>query len=71
VHRTVFSKAFHIALLITNTDAGLQRALFSWRNGVIVRRAFHIIGNEEDKNPSAAPVAAATIGDAENEKPCP
>ena len=71
VHRTVFYNAFHIALLITNTDAGLQRALFAWRNGVIVQRAFHIIGNEEDQNPTVAPLAAATIGDAENEKPCP
>ena len=71
VHRTVFSKAFHIALLVTNTDAGMLRALFSWRNGVIAQRGFHIIGNEENQTPAAAPVAAATIGDTENEKPCP
>ena len=71
VHRTVFSKAFHIALLVTNTDAGLQRALFSWRNGVIVQRGFHIIGNEGDQNPTVAPLAAATIGEAENDKACP
>jgi hypothetical protein len=71
MHRTVFSKAFQIALLVTNTDAGLQRALFSWRNGVIVQRGFHMIGNEGEKDPAVAPVAAATIGDAENEKACP
>jgi proteasome lid subunit RPN8/RPN11 len=71
VHRTVFSKAFHIALLVTNTDAGLQRALFSWRNGVIVERGFHIIGNEGEQSPTVAPLATATIGDAENEKSCP
>jgi hypothetical protein len=71
VQRTVFSKAFHIALLVTNTDAGLQRALFSWRNGVIVQRGFHIIGNEEEKPLAVAPVAAATIGDAEHEENCP
>jgi hypothetical protein len=71
VHRTVFSKAFHIALLVTNTDAGLQHALFSWRNGVIVQRGFHILGNTGEQNPAVAPIAAATIGDAENEKACP
>jgi hypothetical protein len=71
VHRTVFSKAFHIALLVTNTDAGLQHALFSWRNGVIVQRGFHILGNEGEQNPAIAPVAAATIGGAEDEKACP
>lgn len=70
VHRTVFSKAYQIALLVTNTDAGLQHALFSWRNGVIVQRGFNIIGNEKDKNQAVAAVAA-TIGDAENDKPCP
>jgi hypothetical protein len=70
VHRTVFSRAFHIALLVTNTDAGLQHAMFSWRNGVIVQRGFHILGNEGEQNPAVAPVAAATIGDAENEKAC-
>jgi len=68
VHRTLFPRAFSLALLVTNTDAGLVHALFSWRNGVIVQRGFHIL----DAHPtsSAAPVAAATIGDNENEKPC-
>jgi len=70
VHRTVFPKAFHIALLVTNTDAGLQHALFSWRNGVIVQRGFHILGNTGEQNPAVAPVAPATIGDAQNEKAC-
>jgi hypothetical protein len=70
VHRTVFSKAYQIALLVTNTDAGLLHALFSWRNGVIVQRGFHILGNEGEQSPAVAPVAAATIGEAENEKPC-
>ena len=70
VHRTVFSKAFHIALLVTNTDAGLEHALFSWRNGVIVQRGFHILGSEGEQKPVAAPVVAAIIGDTENEKAC-
>jgi len=71
VQRTVFSKAFCVALLVTNTDAGLRRALFSWRNGVIVQRAFHIIGDQETQNPADAQPAVATIGDAEHENKCP
>lgn len=70
VQRTVFSRAFHIALLVTHTDAGLQHALFSWRDGAITQRGFHILGNETEKKPAVARVAAATIGDAENEKNC-
>jgi hypothetical protein len=69
VHRTVFSKAFQIALLVTNTDTGLQHALFCWRNGVIVQRGFNIIGNEKAQN-QALTTVVATIGDAENEQPC-
>jgi len=71
VMRTVFSKAFQIALLLTHTDAGLQHALFSWRNGVIAQRGFHILGTDGEPTPAVAPVAAATIGDAEHEKSCP
>jgi hypothetical protein len=70
VHRTVFSKAFQIALLVTTTDAGLQRALFSWRNGIIVQRGFHIMGNKGGLNPAVTPVTAATIGDKDDEKAC-
>src|SRR5262249_15967460 len=67
VQRAVFHRAFHIALLVTNTDAGLQHALFSWRNGMIQQRGFHILGLTSQPNPAAAPLVAA-IGDNENEK---
>ncbi len=71
VQRAVFSKAFHIALLVTQTDAGMRHALFGWRDGVIVQRGFHIIGNDPAQPAAATPLAVATIGDPENEKPCP
>jgi hypothetical protein len=70
VHRTLFPKAYCIALLVTNTDAGLLRAVFSWRHGVVAQRGFHILDGRQPSQPAAAPVAAATIGDNENEKPC-
>jgi len=70
VHRTLFSKAFSIALLITNTDAGLVPALFSWRNGIIVQRGFNMLGQSQVIHPTTTAVAVATIGDNENEKLC-
>lgn len=70
VHRTLFPRAYSIALLVTNTDAGLLHALFSWRNGLIVQRGFHILDGYQPLCPSAAQAAAVTIGDEENEKPC-
>jgi len=73
VQRTVFSRANSVALLVTNTDAGLQHAAFAWRNGVIEQRGFHIIQNQNSPHPATAPaeVTAATIGEPEHEKNCP
>jgi proteasome lid subunit RPN8/RPN11 len=70
VHRTLFPKAYCIALLVTNTDAGLLHTLFSWRNGLIVQRGFHILDGHQTPCPAGGQAAAATIGDKENEKPC-
>lgn len=70
VHRALFPKAHSIALLVTNTDAGLLHAVFSWRNGLIVQRGFHILDADQPPPPAATPAAVATIGDHENEKPC-
>ena len=44
LHRTVFSKAWHVALLANNADAGLEFALYGWRSGVVQRRAFNTLG---------------------------
>ena len=73
VQRTVFSRASSVALLVTDTDAGLQHAAFSWRNGVIVERGFHIIQNRNSPQPAAAatPATTAIIGELEYEKDCP
>ncbi|PWU21221.1 MAG: hypothetical protein C5B50_02220 [Verrucomicrobia bacterium] len=70
VHRTVFPKAFQVALLITSTDAGLRHAMFSWRNGLIVQRGFHILATNGELNPALVPDATATIGDDQDEKAC-
>jgi hypothetical protein len=43
LHRAVFPLAHSIALVVTNTDAGLRHALFGWRHGMIVQRGFHVL----------------------------
>ena len=73
VQRTVFSQAYSVALLVTNTDAGLHHAAFSWRNGIIEQRGFHIINHHHKLLPADATPAAmpALIGEPEYEKHCP
>ncbi len=44
LHRTVFARGNHVALLANNADAGLGFALFGWCGGTVQRRAFHILG---------------------------
>jgi len=53
LHRTVFPKAWHIALLANNADAGLEFALFGWRGGVVQRRGFNILGAPRKTSESA------------------
>lgn len=43
LHRTVFPRAYTIALVVTDSGAGHPVcALFGWRGGVLVRRGFYI-----------------------------
>lgn len=44
LHRAVFPKAWQVALLANNADAGLEFALYGWRRGLIRRRGFVIHG---------------------------
>jgi hypothetical protein len=44
LHRTIFPRAYSIALLITDSpDSGMSWAAFGWRGGMIVGRAFHLV----------------------------
>jgi proteasome lid subunit RPN8/RPN11 len=43
LHRTMFPRAFTLALLITHTFAGCVPALFGWRQGQIATRGFHVL----------------------------
>ena len=45
LHRAVFAKAWQVALLCNNADAGLEFALFGWRHGLVQRRGFTLLGD--------------------------
>ena len=66
LHESVFSKAFHIALVATNTDDGKKHALFGWREGMVRQRGFHIL---KTSRPLTA-VAAAPNEENPNATPC-
>ncbi|MCX6901640.1 MAG: Mov34/MPN/PAD-1 family protein [Verrucomicrobia bacterium] len=42
-HRTVFPKAFHVALVATNADSGIQFALFGWNRAILEQRKFNVL----------------------------
>lgn len=71
LHRTVFPKAFHVALLANNADAGLEFSLFGWRRGMVQHRGFHITDNSpaaKKDNPSDS--QEDPTGGKENTTPC-
>jgi proteasome lid subunit RPN8/RPN11 len=48
LHRTVFPRAFMPALVASDTAFGeVEFAMFGWRDGLIGRRGFHVIGGAD------------------------
>lgn len=45
LHRTVFSRAYTVALVMTNAISGVSPALFGWRSGLIQPRAFRLLAD--------------------------
>jgi proteasome lid subunit RPN8/RPN11 len=44
LHRTCFSRAFHTAMLISDSAAsGLSVSFFGWRQGLVAARGFHVL----------------------------
>lgn len=44
LHRTVFSRAYCVALVVSEAFDGLRHGLFGWRGGLIEARGFHRTG---------------------------
>ena len=71
LHRAVFPKAWQIALLANNADAGLEFALYGWRGGVVHRRGFNILGARRGTGESASQFLRETsTGDIDHATPC-
>ena len=45
LHRTVFSRGYTVALVMTNALAGVTPAMFGWRSGLIQPRAFRLLAD--------------------------
>jgi hypothetical protein len=59
LHRAVFPRGNHVALLANNADAGLGFALFGWRGGTVQRRGFRVLDARRDRT-AAAPTLSTT-----------
>jgi JAB domain-containing protein similar to deubiquitination enzymes len=46
LHRTIFPSAFSLALVVTNSIAGLDATLFGWRGGVLEKRGFRLVAGD-------------------------
>ena len=56
LHESVFAKAFHAALVVTNTFDGQQHALFGWRQGMVRQRGFYILNPDRPWQPVDATI---------------
>ncbi len=44
LHRTVFPRAYHVALVVAESPCGgLEHSLFGWRGGVVAARGYHLL----------------------------
>jgi proteasome lid subunit RPN8/RPN11 len=64
VQRTVFPRAYHLGLLLSNRPAGIIPALFGWRFGSVVARSFHLL-HAPGPPPSRELAATPSIGGSE------
>ncbi len=61
VQRTVFPRASHLGLLLSDRRGGIIPALFGWKRGTVASRAFHLLGSP-DLAPARDLQSTATIG---------
>jgi hypothetical protein len=51
LHRSVFPRAYSVALLLTDSPRwGLSWTLFGWRGGMVAQRGFHVVNVPMPKN---------------------
>lgn len=60
LHRTIFHRAFQVALLMSVRPEGVVPAMFGWRRGIIAHQALHVLGGR--KRPARRAVTANVGG---------
>lgn len=65
LHRTIFPRAFTVALVATDSALGdVQFAMFGWKRGVLTKRAYNVIGgNSRSQIRSAVDPEMSTEGE--------
>lgn len=58
LHRTVFCRAYSVALVVTESETGEQHTLYGWRNGQVEQRAFYVL----DAIPAERPLRGGEEG---------
>ena len=70
LHRAVFPKAYHIALLANLADAGLDFSLYGWRHGVVRRRGFNVLGATERLREKTKFSTQTSTGETDHDSSC-
>jgi proteasome lid subunit RPN8/RPN11 len=70
LHRSIFPRAFCVALLVTVTADGLRYAMFGWRDAELVQRGFDLLPGRDPSRFLPLSQTNATIGKAFDEKSC-
>ena len=68
-HRICHLNPGHIAMLVTNSFAGMKVTMYGWDRAIIVQRGFHIIKSDAG-GPLPAVASASIIGADTHETPC-
>lgn len=69
LHRTVFFRAYTIALVFTHTDTAIECSAYGWHEGTIEARGFDVLDAAAADSPIST-AASASIGGNEYATPC-
>ena len=65
--RTVFPRAYSVALVVNDAVAGLSYSMYGWRDGRIAQRGFHAIGQMRSSGIQPGPVTTSHERGGEND----
>lgn len=60
LHRTVFPRAYSIALVVSLVDDETKFSMFGWREGAVKPRAFHVLEHNDELMSSFSAIVSST-----------